>query len=118
MRVVAGADNVLYVNGNDDHGSTSEVSALNAGVPIREFIDTIHDKQLKTLKDYGISTNIFTGTSRPETYPLHAAYAQDFLRRLFKNGMLEKRVTKQWYDSKVGRFLQDRFVRGTCPQLR
>ena len=31
MRLAAGTDNVLYVNGNDDHGSTSEVSALRAG---------------------------------------------------------------------------------------
>lgn len=115
MRLVSGNDNVLYVNGNDDHGSTSEVAALKAGKSIRDFIDTIHDQQLATLKAYSISTNVFTGTSRPETYPSHEKYSQDFLRRLHENGMLEKRVTKQWYDPQVKRFLQDRFVRGTCP---
>ncbi|XGC82006.1 methionine--tRNA ligase [Bdellovibrio bacteriovorus] len=115
MRMLIGAENVLFVNGNDDHGSTSEVAAVQAGKTIREFIDTIHDKQKETLKKYSIQTDIFTGTSRPETYPLHEAYSQDFLRRLFKNGLLEKRITKQWYDPKMNRFLQDRFVRGTCP---
>ncbi len=115
MRMWIGAENVLFVNGNDDHGSTSEVAAVKAGKSIREFIDTIHEQQKETLKRYSIQTDVFTGTSRPETYPLHEEYSQDFLRRLFKNGLLEKRVTKQWYDPKMNRFLQDRFVRGTCP---
>ncbi|MFS4460042.1 methionine--tRNA ligase [Bdellovibrio sp. HCB2-146] len=115
MRMLIGAENVLFVNGNDDHGSTSEVAAVQAGKTIREFIDNIHEKQKLTLKNYSIQTDIFTGTSRPETYPLHEAYSQDFLRRLFNNGLLEKRITKQWYDPKMNRFLQDRFVRGTCP---
>jgi methionyl-tRNA synthetase len=115
MRMWIGAENVLFVNGNDDHGSTSEVAAVKAGKPIREFIDTIHEKQMQTLKNYSMQPDVFTGTSRPETYPLHEKMSQDFLRRLFKNGMLEKRVTKQWFDPKMNRFLQDRFVRGTCP---
>lgn len=118
MRMWIGAENVLFVNGNDDHGSTSEVAAVKAGKPIREFIDTIHEKQMLTLKNYSMQPDVFTGTSRPETYPLHEKMSQDFLRRLFKNGMLEKRVTKQWFDPKMNRFLQDRFVRGTCPNCQ
>lgn len=117
-RMLIGAENVLFVNGNDDHGSTSEVAALKAGKTIREFIDTIHEQQKLTLKKYSVQTDIFTGTSRPETYPLHEKYSQDFLRRLYKNGMLEKRITKQWFDNKMQRFLQDRFVRGTCPNCQ
>src|ERR1035437_1368883 len=38
MGLLIGRENVLYVNGTDDHGSASEVAALQAGVPIREFI--------------------------------------------------------------------------------
>lgn len=115
MRMLIGAENVLFVNGNDDHGSTSEVAAVKAGKPIREFIDTIHEQQEVTLQKYSIQTDVFTGTSRPETYSLHVKYSQDFLRRLYQNGMLEKRITKQWFDPKMNRFLQDRFVRGICP---
>lgn len=115
MRMLIGAENVLFVNGNDDHGSTSEVAAVKAGKTIREFIDTIHDQQQETLKKYSIHTDVFTGTSRPETYPLHEAYSQDFMRKMHANGLLEKRVTKQWFDPIMKRFLQDRFVKGTCP---
>ncbi len=115
MRMLIGKENVLFVSGNDDHGSTSEVSAMKAGKGIREFIDEIHEKQLQTTKRYGISYDIFSGTSQPDCYPIHEETSQDFLKKLWKNGMLEKKVTKQWFDPKLSRFLQDRYVTGKCP---
>ena len=38
------------------------------------------------------------------------------MRTLYKNGMLEKRTSEQWYDSKFEMFLPDRYVIGTCPK--
>lgn len=115
MRMMIGAENVLYVCGTDDHGSTSEVAALKNNTPIREFIDGIHDKQKMTMDHYGISLDVYSGTSKPDCFPLHTELCQDFIRNLYKNGMLEKKTTKQWYDPKVNRFLQDRNVTGKCP---
>jgi methionyl-tRNA synthetase len=91
------------------------VAALQAGKSIREFIDGIHVKQRSTLKRYSISTDTYSGTSRPECFPIHSELSKEMLRHLHANGMLEKRVTRQWYDPKMNRFLQDRFVRGKCP---
>lgn len=115
MRMLIGKDNVLFVSGNDDHGSTSEVAALKAGMPVREFIDQIHAKQVETTTRYGISYDIFSGTSQPDCYPVHKEVCQDFMRRLWNNKMLEKKITKQWFDPKISRFLQDRNVTGKCP---
>jgi methionyl-tRNA synthetase len=115
MRMWIGNDNVLYVCGNDDHGSTSELAAFQAKKPVREFIDEIHAQQVKTLDRYSVSLDTYTGTSQPECYPTHEALCQDFLVKLHENGLLTKKVSKQWYDPKLGRFLQDRFVRGKCP---
>ncbi len=115
MRMLIGKENVLFVSGNDDHGSTSEVAALKAGIPVREFIDKIHDQQVETARRYGISYDIFSGTSRPDCFPTHEATSQEFMLKMFKNGMLEKKVTKQWFDPKINRFLQDRNVTGKCP---
>lgn len=115
MRMLIGKENVLFVSGNDDHGSTSEVAAFKAGQPVREFIDSIHDKQVATTHRYGISYDIFSGTSQPDCYPTHKEMCQDFMIKLFKNGMLEKKTTKQWFDPKINRFLQDRNVTGKCP---
>lgn len=115
MRMLIGAENVLFVSGNDDHGSTSEVAAIKAGKSTREFIDEIHAKQVETTKRYGISYDIFSGTSQPDCFPVHKETSQEFMTKLWKNGMLEKKTTKQWYDPKLNRFLQDRYVTGKCP---
>lgn len=110
-----GRKNVLFVNGTDDHGSTSEVAALKAGVPTRQFIDQIHAQQRKTLERYGIGVDVYTGTSRPECFGIHKELCQEFIRKIYKNGMLEKRTSKQWYDVELKRFLPDRYVKGRCP---
>ncbi len=115
LRMLIGAENVLYVCGTDDHGSTSELAAMQAGKTIQEFIGTIREKQRETLRRYNIAMDIYTGTSHPDCFPIHKETAQDFLRRLDHNKMLNKKVSRQWYDPKLDRFLQDRFVRGQCP---
>lgn len=115
MRMMIGQENVLYVCGTDDHGSTSEVAALKNNQTVREFIDSIHTKQKQTMDRYGISLDVYSGTSQPDCFPMHSELAQDFIRKLYHNGMLEKKTTKQWFDPKLNRFLQDRNVTGKCP---
>jgi methionyl-tRNA synthetase len=113
--LVIGRENVLYVNGSDDHGSTSELAAAAAGRPIREFIDEIHEQQSRTMERFSIGLDIYTGTSQPDCFPLNVEVCQDFLRKLYVNDMLKKRASRQWYDPEKERFLPDRYVRGKCP---
>ncbi|MBP7844468.1 MAG: class I tRNA ligase family protein [Proteobacteria bacterium] len=115
MRMLVGAENVLFISGNDDHGSTSELAAVKAGKSVRQFIDEIHETQLDTLKRFNISFDLFSGTSQPDCFPIHKELSQNFIRRLHKNGMLEKKTSLQWFDPELKRFLQDRFVKGKCP---
>ncbi|MFO0696159.1 MAG: class I tRNA ligase family protein [Polyangiales bacterium] len=115
LGLAIGRENVLFVCGTDEHGSTSELSALRAGKSIREFVDAIHDQQKRTLDRFSIGLDTYSGTSRPDCFPIHEAISQDFLRKLHANGLLEKRSSRQWYDPKVERFLPDRFVVGKCP---
>jgi methionyl-tRNA synthetase len=115
LSLLIGRRSVLFVCGTDDHGSTSDVAAMKAGRSIREFIDGIHALQSQTLQRFDIDLDVYTGTSRPETFSRQTALAHDFLRRLHANGMLLKRTSKQWFDPTLGRFLPDRLVRGTCP---
>src|SRR5579884_777478 len=63
MRMLIGAENVLFVCGTDDHGSTSELAAMQAGKPVREFIDAIHERQRQTLARYSVSLDAYSGTS-------------------------------------------------------
>jgi methionyl-tRNA synthetase len=118
MRMLIGSKNVLFVCGSDDHGSISEIGALEAGKSIREFIDGMHKEQRATLDRYGISLDTYSGTSRPDCFPIQKALSDTLIRKLYANGMLEKRASLQWFDPKSNRFLQDRFVRGKCPNPR
>lgn len=115
QKMLIGSENVLFVCGTDDHGSTSEFAAKKAGKTIEEFIAGIHAAQADTLKRYGINLDVYTGTSRAENYETHKNYCQDFLRKLYHNGMLDKRSSLQWFDPKIDRFLPDRYVYGNCP---
>jgi len=114
LGLLIGRHNVLFVCGTDDHGSTSEVAAAKAGVPVRDFIDGIHTKQRATMERYGISLDTYTGTSQPGTFDKQVALTEWFLRRLDANGLLHKRTSKQWFDPELQRFLPDRLVHGTC----
>jgi methionyl-tRNA synthetase len=115
MRMLIGGNNVLFVSGTDDHGSTSELSAKAAGVEISEFLKEIHQKQYATMTRYNLSFNVYSGTSREDCFPMHSQFSQDMLRKIHRNGMLEKRTSLQWFDGSLKRFLQDRFVTGKCP---
>lgn len=115
LGLLIGRDRVLFVCGSDDHGSTSEVAALNAGVPVAELVESMREKHRVTLDGYSIGLDIYTGTSKPECLEIHKPVCHEFLRRLHAHGMLEKRESPQWYDPKAERFLPDRLVRGHCP---
>jgi methionyl-tRNA synthetase len=115
LRMLIGAENVLFPCGTDDHGSASELAAMQAGLTIQDYIGRIHANQKSTMERYNISFDTYTGTSRDECFPIHKEISQDFIRKMHGNGMLEKRTSKQWYDPQLKRFLQDRFVRGKCP---
>ncbi len=115
MGMLIGRQNVLYVCGTDDHGSTSELMAMKQGKSCRETIDELHKAQKLTLERYQIGHDAYSGTSRPECFSRHAARSQEMCRRLYDNGLLQKRSSLQWFDPEVDRFLPDRMVRGTCP---
>ena len=55
MRMLIGAENVLFVCGSDDHGSISEIGAIEAGKSVRDFIDGMHKEQRATLVGLGLN---------------------------------------------------------------
>ena len=116
MRMLIGSENVLFVCGSDDHGSNSEVAAKKKGVSTGDFVKEINDSQKRTLNNYNISMNLFTGTSKPENMEFHQEVVGDILTSLHENKMLQKKTSKQWFDPELSMFLPDRFVFGECPK--
>jgi methionyl-tRNA synthetase len=101
----------LAICATDEHGSTTELAAAEAGMGVREFCDQQFALQKKAGEGFGLAWDHFGRSSNAPNREL----TQHFARKLWQNGNLEVRTTKQVYSNADGRFLSDRYVIGTCP---
>ncbi len=121
LRDRIGKDNVIFVSGTDCYGSPiaegyrKKVESEGFTGTIEDYVRENHEAQAQTLKDYEISLNIFAASGLGDSKDIHAKYSDEFITTLYENGWLEKMVTKQFYDTKAGCFLNGRQVVGKCP---
>ena len=121
LRDRIGKENVIFVSGTDCYGSPiaegyrKKVDQEAYKGTIEDYVTENHNAQLKTLKDYEISLDIFAGSGIEDSKDIHQAETNEFIETLYKNGWLEKLVTKQFYDTKYDCFLNGRQVVGKCP---
>jgi methionyl-tRNA synthetase len=104
-------DEVLFISGTDEHGTPTELAAADAGLPIREFCDRQHAKQVDIYQRFGLSFDHFGRSSSPANHAL----TQHFYRRLDEAGLIEERDVQQVWSPGDRRFLPDRYIVGTCP---
>ncbi len=109
----AGRD-VRFICGSDDNGVAIEISALQENRTPAEIAGHFHDLQARDFAGLGIEFDVYGGTHHPDFVELHERFSQEFFRAIEARGYFTKRRTKQLYDPQAGRFLPDRFVRGTC----
>ncbi len=102
---------VLYVVGTDEHGTTSEVGALKAGMDVQAYCDMNHDRHYRTYKDFELSFDYFGRTSSEQNKEM----TYHIFEQLDKNGFIEERTVKQIYSIDDKMFLADRYITGTCP---
>ena len=95
---------VLYIAGTDEHGTTSEVGALNEGLSVEEYCDKYHAQHVKTYADFELSFDCFGRTSSDENKEI----TYHIFEQLDKNGFIEEKTIKQVYSVDDGRFLADR----------
>ena len=121
MRDRIGKENVIFVGGTDCYGSPIaegwRVKVKNGEFSgtLEEFVQRNHDKQKKTLDDYGISPNLFAASGLGRSKEIHAEVTDWFISSLHKKGQLDQITTMQFYDEKAGCFLNGRQVIGKCP---
>ncbi len=101
----------LFICATDEHGTPTELAALEAGKDVRTFCDEQHLIQKKACAAFDLGFDHFGRSSSPQNHEL----TQHFARQLWKNGFLDVRTTKQVYSNADKRFLPDRYVIGTCP---
>src|SRR5262245_10742103 len=102
---------VLFICATDEHGTPTELAALEAGVTPAEFCARWHELQKDQYARFGLSFDHFGRTSSPQNHKLTQRFAQE----LWEAGFLEERVTRQVYSNADKRFLPDRYVVGKCP---
>lgn len=103
---------VLFVCGSDEHGVPITMRAKKEGVSPQEVVDKYHHMIKESFREFGISFNIYSRTSSST----HRKTSSEYFKDLDKKGIFEEKVTEQYYDSKAGQFLADRYIIGTCPK--
>jgi len=101
----------LYVCGTDEYGTATETKALEEKITPQELCDKFHEIHRDIYSWFEIAFDTFGRTSTPE----HTEVTQSIFLDLDKNGYITSQSIDQLYCDTCGRFLADRYVRGTCP---
>ncbi len=103
---------ILYICGSDEHGVPITITADKEGKKPQEIIDRYHNLNKEAFEQFGMSFDIYSRTS----IPLHHETAKTFFLNFYEQGLLNEKVSLQFYDEKAKMFLPDRYVEGTCPK--
>src|SRR5574344_266580 len=118
LRDRIGSENVVFVSGTDCYGSPIveyHKRAVKEGKftgSIEDFVRQNHNAQKAELESYFISNNLFAASGLDRAGEIHKELSAQVLEGLYKNGWLKKMSTPQFYDTKLGVFLNGRQVIG------
>lgn len=104
-------EEVLYVCGSDEHGVAINISAEKEKTTPKAIIDKYHNSNFEAFNKFSMSFDIYSRTSTEA----HHETALEFFADLLQKGYLVDKDEEQFYDSKAGMFLPDRYVEGICP---
>lgn len=111
MRRVQGPEQVLFVCGSDEHGTSIEILARQQGRSPQAVVDEYHTLLQRTFAQLGMSFDVYGRTSDAA----HTALSQQLFLQMYEKGYLTPRTTQQYYDTQAEMFLADRYIRGECP---
>lgn len=104
-------NDVLFVLGTDEYGTTAVAKAKEEGLTPKELVD----KYFKIHKDiydwFNASPDCLGRTTSEENKKI----TQDIFIKLYEKGLILEKEIEQLYSEKSKEFLSDRFVIGTCP---
>ena len=104
-------EDVMFIGGSDEHGVPVTQRARKEGITPQQVVDRYHKMIKDSFEEFGISFDVYSRT----TSKTHHQFASDFFRKLYDDGKLIERTTKQFYDEQTGTFKTDRDIVGECP---
>ena len=105
---------VLFIFGTDEHGTATEIKALEEGVTPRQLCDKYYAIHKEIYEWFNISSDVFGRTSAEN----HVHITQEIFRDVYENGYVTEQEVEQSFCEKDQKFLADRFVEGTCPHCK
>ena len=121
MRDRIGEKNVIYICGTDGFGSPAEEKYRRMHESgefkgsLVDFVSGFNKEQKEILAKYNIGLNQFYASCLPPAFETHKAMSEFFFKTLLDAGKLKRKETLQFYDTKLGVFLNGRQVSGKCP---
>ncbi len=104
-------EDAVYMCADDTHGTPIELKARSSGITPEELIHRYYEEHQRDFADFHVAFDCFYSTNSPENRR-HSEYIFEQLRQ---QGHIVVRPVAQYYCEQDGRFLPDRFIRGTCP---
>ncbi|MFA4906802.1 MAG: methionine--tRNA ligase [archaeon] len=102
---------VLFVLGTDEHGTTTEFKALEEGISPKELTDKYFEIHRRIYDWFNSSHDCFGRTSDKENVEI----TNEIFLKLNSNDYISEAELEQLYCEKDKKFLSDRFVEGACP---
>lgn len=120
LRDRIGKDNVIFLSGTDCYGSPIMESCRRLQEEgyegtLEDYVRANHEKQKKTLENYGISLDFFGASALGEAGSIHRQVSAEVFHTLYKNGYMKRLSMPQFYDEEKKMFLNGRQVTGKCP---
>jgi methionyl-tRNA synthetase len=107
-------EQAIYLCGSDAHGTPIELNAKRRGVQPQALVEQVRAEHLQDFARFDVAFDHFGST--------HSATNKSLVEKAFAalqaGGEVEEREVLGNYCDTDGRFLPDRFIKGTCPRCR
>lgn len=103
---------VLYICGDDTHGTPIEISATKRGIKPEQLIAEAYESHTADFKGFDIDFSNYHTTHCEE----NRKRAYEIFGKLQDAGLVRVENIKQLYSESLNRFLPDRYVKGKCPR--
>lgn len=105
-------EDVIYMCASDAHGTPIEINATKRGISPKELVNEFHERHREDFAGFEISFDEFYTTDSPE----NQRHCEIIYLRAQDRGHISTRDIEQYYCEVCGRFLPDRYIKGTCPK--
>ena len=102
----------FYCGAEDTHGTPIEIAAAKQGVTPEQFIDRWAKEHEEDYKRYHVNYDSYYTTHSPE----NQRYTEQIFKRLMDAGHVYTKEIELTFCEHCGRYLPDRYVKGTCPK--